>query len=103
MARLDGADTAATSGMPASTAFWTISNDVRPLTNSSVPRSGSASRSSIAADDLVHGVVAADVLGTLEQRAVEVEEPGRVQAARLVEDGLGGAQAVRTATRRPRG
>ena len=33
IASVDGADTAATSGMPANTAFWTISNEVRPLTH----------------------------------------------------------------------
>ena len=40
MARLDGADTAAISGTPASSAFCTNSNDVRPDTNSSRSSSG---------------------------------------------------------------
>jgi hypothetical protein len=36
----DGADTAASTGMPAIAAFWTSSNDARPDTISTVPPSG---------------------------------------------------------------
>ena len=36
----DGADTAASTGIPAITAFWASSNDARPLTSSTVPVSG---------------------------------------------------------------
>jgi len=43
-ARLEGADTDATTGMPARNAFCTISNEVRPLTNSIRSESGMASR-----------------------------------------------------------
>ncbi len=46
IARLDGADTAATSGTPASHAFCRISNEVRPLTNSSRSPAGSPPASS---------------------------------------------------------
>ena len=40
-ARLDGALTAANTGMPAMAAFWTSSNDALPETCSTVPFSGS--------------------------------------------------------------
>src|SRR5579859_575044 len=39
----DGAETAASTGMPARTAFCTSSNEARPLTSSTHPRSGSLS------------------------------------------------------------
>ena len=37
----DGADTAASMGRPAISAFWVSSNDARPLTSSTQPASGS--------------------------------------------------------------
>ena len=43
-ARLEGADTAAMIGMPAPNAFWTISNDARPLTRSTCFDNGSRFR-----------------------------------------------------------
>ena len=46
-ASVDGAETAATAGTPASSAFWTISNDARPDTSSRCSASGK--RPSIAA------------------------------------------------------
>ena len=36
----DGADTAASTGTPAITAFWVISNDARPLTSNTLPLNG---------------------------------------------------------------
>src|ERR671912_491085 len=42
----DGADTAASTGMPAITAFWVSSNDARPLTRRTVALSGIRSFSS---------------------------------------------------------
>jgi len=47
------------------------------------------------ADDLVHRVVAADVLACAKQVAVHAEEAGRVEAAGRGERGLGGAQPFR--------
>src|SRR5579884_471776 len=47
-----------------------------------------------AADELVHGVVAADVFAQGEQGAGGVEEGGGVEAAGVGEDGLAGAEAV---------
>ena len=81
--------------MPASTAFCTISNEVRPLTASSVSRAGSASRSSSAADHLVDRVVAPDVLGGRDELAVPGEERGRVEATRQIEARLLRSQQVR--------
>ncbi len=43
---------------------------------------------------LVHGVVAPDVLGDLDERAVEGEHSGRVQATRAVEDRLARPQSL---------
>ncbi len=42
MASEDGAETAATIGIPAATAFWTISKDARPETRRIDSESGSA-------------------------------------------------------------
>ena len=42
----DGADTAASTGIPASSAFWVNSNDARPLTSSTDALSGTRSCSS---------------------------------------------------------
>ena len=61
MARLDGAETATSIGMPARQAFWTSSKEARPLTASDVIVKGSETAIEHRADDLVHGVVAADV------------------------------------------
>src|ERR1700733_14972863 len=79
----DGADTAASSGMPASTAFCTSSNEARPETSSAQPASGrlSCSGPQPPADDLVDRVVPSDVLPDGEQLAGRGEQAGRVQAA----------------------
>ena len=47
------------------------------------------------ADQLVEGVVAADVLADGHERARRVEQPGRVQAAGLFEHRLAGAETLR--------
>ncbi len=46
IARLDGAETAASSGAPAATHFWASSYDARPLTHTSVSARGTRSSSS---------------------------------------------------------
>ena len=69
--------------MPATSAFCTISNDARPLTQQDVIRQRQRSRQQHAADHLVDRVVPADVLGDVDQDAVAVEQPGGVQAAGL--------------------
>lgn len=60
----DGADTAASTGIPAISAFWVNSNDARPLTNNTEAPSGIRSRSkaqpmtlstALPADILTHG------------------------------------------------
>ena len=81
IARLDGADTAATSGTPASHAFCRISNEVRPLTNSSRVAGRQPASEEPPADDLVDGVVPPDVLGGVDDVAVERAQRGGVQAA----------------------
>ena len=87
-ARLDGAPTAATIGMPARAAFCTISKPARPESTSTPSRSGSAPARSRSPIDLVHRVVAADVLAQHEQRAGRVEERRCVQTAGLREAAL---------------
>ena len=67
-------------------------SDSRPLTHSTLPCSGSRPSSSARPIDLVHRVVAADVLAHEQQLAVGREQPGRVQAAGAGEPGL--AQAL---------
>ena len=78
----DGAPTATTIGQPATAAFWTSSNERRPLTQSTQRASGSEPSQECPADDLVHRVVAADVLAQAEQFPVE-RRRGRSRAGRL--------------------
>ena len=87
-----GAPTPTRIGAPATAAFWTSSNDSRPLTHSTWPCSGRRPSSSARPIDLVHRVVAPDVLAHVQQLAVGREEPGGVQAAGAGEAGL--AQAL---------
>ena len=69
------------SGQPATAAFCTSSNERRPLTQSTCDASGSSALEERPADDLVHRVVASDVLAHARELAVGVEEPGRMQPA----------------------
>ncbi len=94
-ASVEGAPTATRIGVPATAAFCTSSKERRPLTQTSLSASGSRPSRKRPADDLVEGVVAADVLADDDQRPVGVEEAGCVQAAGGGEGGLRGAQAVR--------
>ena len=65
MAIVDGADTATSIGMPATTAFCTSSNDARPLTQSTCADSGSAPLRSIRPTTLSTALCRPDVLGDL--------------------------------------
>ena len=93
-ARLDGAPTAASTGMPATAAFCTSSKLARPLTSRMPSRRGVRPARNGRADELVQGVVPADVLAEVEQPAVGVEQRRGVQAAGAVEGPLRGAQRL---------
>ncbi len=81
--------------MPAMTAFCTSSKLARPDTCSTAAAQRKPVVHDRPADDLVDGVVAADVFADDEQLARRgVEQRRRVQPARLVEHGLPGAQRV---------
>ena len=99
----DGADTAASTGMPAITAFWVSSNDARPLTSSTVARQRYPVLLQRPADDLVDGVVPADVLADRQRGAVDVEQRRAVQAAGAGEHLLRVAQPIRHGRQRLRG
>jgi hypothetical protein len=99
IARLDGAETAARSGTPATSAFWTNSNDVRPDTNRIDRIERMAAGEQGAARDLVHGIVAAHVFRRQLQQPRSVEQPGGVKAAGRIEHRLRGSQTIGPATR----
>ncbi len=65
----DGALTALTTGMPATAAFWTISNERRPLTCRTRSDSGRSPARSLLPHHLVHRVVAPDVLAEAHERS----------------------------------
>jgi hypothetical protein len=101
-ARLDGAPTRDEDGQPATAAFCTSSNESRPLTQSTAGER-EATLAEGPADDLVHRVVAADVLAQAEQLAAGVEEAGRVQPAGALRTPAGRrAGASGSAASRPR-
>ena len=87
-ARLDGAETAHTIGMPAVAAFWMISKLARPETRSTLLGERQVAGEQLGADQLVERVVPADVLTQVDQPAARVEQRGGVQAAGLVEQAL---------------
>ena len=80
--------------MPATLAFWTISKLARALTTRTVAPSGSSRLAGRGADDLVDGVVPADVLADREQLAVRGGQAGRVHPTGAVEDRLPGPQGL---------
>ena len=88
--------------MPVTAAFWTSSKPMRPLT-SITGTPGILAGQHARADDLVHRVVAADVLADVAQRPVGVDGGRRVQAAGAGEDPLVLAQALRQAPAGARG
>ena len=98
-ARLEGALTAASTGMPARAAFWTSSKEARPETWRTVPAQRQQPFAQGPAHHLVHGVVPAHVLAQAQQLSAAVvvnpEEPGSVHTAGVVEDRLCLAEPVR--------
>ena len=92
-----GADTAASTGMPAMAAFWASSKLARPLTRSTCPASGIRPARQRPADHLVDRVVATDVLASADELAARGEEPSRVQPAGTVESASGPPVAGRAA------
>ena len=76
------------------TAFWVSSNDARPLTRSTVAGQRDSTVLQSPPDDLVDGVVSADVLADDEHRAVGVEQRRSVQATGGGENPSGTAQFV---------
>ena len=80
--------------MPAITAFCVNSNDARPLTSSTDDASGIRAALESPADDLVDGVVSADVFAHHKHRSVGVEQRRGVQAAGAGENLLRSAKLV---------
>ena len=66
IARLDGADTAATTGTPATMAFLGDFERCPPANEESVRGERQTTSGELRADDLVDGVVTAHVLGDLQ-------------------------------------
>src|SRR4030095_14440837 len=91
-ARLEGADTEATIGIRAISAFCTISKPARPLTSKMWRSRRRGCEGGTGRGALVAGVVAAAVLAQDEQPAHAVEEAGGVETPGLLERALGRAQ-----------
>ncbi len=94
-ARLDGADTAATSGIPPRKAFCTISNDDRPLTKSAERDNGSRLAHQRMSHEFVHRVMPANVLGAELKSACEIEKARSVKPAGLIKSMLRVSQRSR--------
>ena len=90
-ARLEGAPTAASSGIPATSAFCISSKLARPETKRPSDLSGGEQR----ADQFVGRVVPAYVLANQRDVAGNIERGRRVKAAGLPEDRLHGPYGVR--------
>ena len=95
IARLDGAETAQMIDTPASQAFWTISNDVRPLTTQRQIAQWNAFLEHHLPDHLVDGVMTADIFRRSLALPVAVEQARRMQPAGFVEHRLLLAQGDR--------
>ena len=80
-ARLEGADTAATIGIPAASAFCMISNDARPLTRRRCRLQWQQPVEKRASDCLIDCVVAPDILARNFQFAVHAENSGGMNSA----------------------
>ncbi len=93
-ASVEGAPMAATTGAPAIMAFCSSSKLARPDSSTTRSRHGKFAGEQRRADQLVHGVVPADVLAAGDQSTVRREQSDRVHAAGLGEAGLRGAQRV---------
>ncbi len=95
----DGAPMATSAPTPATAAFWTSSNPMRPLTSITARRGEAGEHART--DHLVEGVVPTDVLTDLAQGAVGVHRRGGVQASGGVEDALVLAEPVRQGGEQP--
>ena len=93
-ARLEGAPTAATMGMPAMTAFCTSSKLVRPLSMSTWPESGRCLFKKARPTELIDGVVAADIFTHEQEFAGGAEKTAGVETAGAIEDLLRLAQLI---------
>ena len=87
-ASVEGAETAQSTGIPATAAFWTSSKLARPETRATRLACGQPPRQKLRADELVHRVVAADVLAQSDELTLGREEARGVEPARLLEHGL---------------
>ena len=94
-ARLEGAETAQITGMPAIAAFCTISKLALPDTSSTRAGERQIACQEPLADDLVDRVVPADVLAQREQLAVARKQRRAVQPTGAFEHLLGSPQRVR--------
>ena len=90
----DGADTAASTGMPAIAAFWVSSKLARPLTISTCPASGSRPARTPSPMTLSTALCRPTSSRSATSSPVGGEQAGRVQAAGLVEHLLRRAQPV---------
>ena len=100
-ARLDGADTAHNTGIPATAAFWTSSNDSRPDTSSTSFASGSDRSSTAAPTSLSSALCRPTSSRTATRSPVGREPRRRVQPAGLRRTDAGarpGGRAAHAAT-----
>lgn len=91
----DGTESAASIGIPAMTALGTSSNEARPLTIRTVPRSGSILLRVAWPDHLVDRVVLAYVLTDDDELSAGRKEPSSVRSASPVEGSLRFSESVR--------
>ena len=96
-ARLEGAPTPATRGMPAARAFCRISKLVLPTDQEAQVGKGQAPASKFVTNDFINSVVAAHVLPKNPQVSVPVKQSGSMQTAGGFEHGLGFVQNLRQA------
>ena len=89
MARLEGADTATSIGMPATSGLLhELERRAAADAQHDARRAAARRCSSIRPMILSTALCRPDVLGNLHQRAVDGEESGRMQSARAIEYGL---------------
>ena len=93
-ARLEGAPTAASTGQPATAAFWTSSNETRPLTQTRSSASGSSSFANAQPTTLSNALWRPTSSRRQTSSPVAVEESCRVQTAGRRERGLRLAQPL---------
>ena len=94
-ARLDGADTEASSGAPATSTFCTISNPPRPLTSTACPASGIRPCIKAHPITLSTALCLANIFAQHQQFPFRVEQRSGMQPARAAENLLCSAQLFR--------